>query len=67
MRKTKSEYVNYLNGIYSGSDLLENGNFEYLIKTNSDKGLAAQGLYGNLLKKNDPIAFNVGFSEWQPR
>lgn len=61
--KSKKAYIEYLNGIYSPYQIFEN--FEYLIKNGYDKNLASQGRYGDLLRKNDPIAFNVGLNEFQ--
>ena len=62
--KTIKAYLEFLNSIYSPYQIFEN--FQYLIRNGYDNNLAAQGKYGNLLKKNDPIAFNVGFGEWNP-
>ena len=64
MKKTKKSYVEFLNGLYHFESIMDND--PYLIKKPSDKRLATQGKYGDLLKKNDPIAFNVGYNEWQP-
>lgn len=57
------KYIEYLNGIYSPYQIFDN--FQYLIKNGHDENLAAQGRYGDLLKKNDPIAFNVGYGEFK--
>lgn len=55
--KTKKHYIAYLNEI--GESLSDD---EFIIagkKRNRSSG------YGNLLKKYDPIAFQVGYYEWK--
>lgn len=54
--KTRKQYIEYLNEI--GASLSDD---EFIIggkKRNRSSG------YGNLIKKYDPIAFQVGFKEW---
>lgn len=53
--KTKKEYENYLNSI--GTSLSEE---EFIIG-----GKFRRGKYGTMLRKYDPIAFEVGFNEWK--
>ena len=74
MNKTKLDYLKYLN-----EDLSELGyydalrDFEYMsdnYKSYDRYKISFTGYYfqrklGNMLKKNDPIAFNVGYNEWK--
>lgn len=54
MKKTKKDYEEYLNEIgIPEDDKRSNGG---RIPDNSN--------YGTWLRKNDPIAFQVGFNEW---
>lgn len=55
MKKTKNNYENYLNEV--GETLPE----EFFIMG----GKLRHGDYGRLLRKYDPIAFEVGFNEWR--
>lgn len=55
MKKTKNNYENYLNEV--GETLPE----ESFIMN----GKLRHGAYGRLLRKHDPIAFEVGFNEWR--
>lgn len=63
--KTKKEYENFLNGLFTYEDIYFN--HPYLLRKGNRGAnkLAESGLYGTLLKKFDPIAFNVGFNEWE--
>ena len=53
--KTKKEYEIYLNSI--GASLSPE---EFIIG-----GKFRRGKYGTMLRKYDPIAFEVGFNEWK--
>ena len=53
--KTKKEYEIYLNSI--GASLSQE---EFIIG-----GKFRRGKYGTMLRKYDPIAFEVGFNEWK--
>lgn len=55
--KTKQNYIAYLNEV--GKSLSPD---EFIMA-----GKMRRGLYGNLLQKYDPIAFEVGFNEWKRR
>ena len=52
--RTKKDYENFLNEI--GKSLSED---EFIIA-----GKQRTGKYGSLIRKHDPIAFEVGFIEW---
>jgi len=60
MRKTKKSYEEYLNNLYYGTDISENEEYIYL----KSKNLLRRGLLGTALRRDDPIAFEVGFEEW---
>ena len=55
MKKTKKEYEKYLNEI--GLSLDED---HFIIG-----GKKRNGKYGTMLRKHDPIAFEVGFRDWE--
>jgi len=55
MKKTKSEFVNYLNGFGIPED----------DKRSNGGRISDHAKYGTWLRKNDPIAFEVGFREWK--
>ena len=57
MKKTRKAYEEYLNeiGLSLSSD-------EFII---GGKQRAQWGEYGRLLRKYDPIAFEVGYQEWK--
>ena len=57
MKKTKKQYVEYLNEIGFS---ISPDNFIM-------KGKQRFGLYGYLLRKYDPIAFEIGFKEWREK
>lgn len=63
MKKTRKNYEEYLNDMFSNQDISE-GQYSYLTKYASK--LLKQGKLGTALRHNDPIAFNVGFKEWKP-
>ena len=54
MKKTQKAYQEYLNsfGVPNDDKKSEGGRIPDFAK------------YGNWLRKNDPIAFNVGYQEW---
>ena len=55
MRKTKKAYQEYLNSMdatISHDDRIIGGKFRW-------------GMYGDELRKYDPIAFEVGYNEWK--
>lgn len=54
-KKTKKDYEKYLNEI---GCTLPYGNFVIA-------GKQRYGYYGYLLRKYDPIAFEVGYNEWR--
>lgn len=53
--KTKKQYEQWLNDLG-----YEPGHPQMIIG-----GKMRHGKYGTMLRKYDPIAFNVGFSEWR--
>ena len=63
MKKTKKNYEEYLNDLYSNCIILEEcpGIYDYL-----PKPLLERGKLGTCLRKHDPIQFEVGFDEWHP-
>lgn len=52
---TRKEYEEYLNNL----------NSEIQFKDFILGGKLRNGLYGKLLRKYDPIAFEVGFNDWK--
>jgi hypothetical protein len=60
-RKTKKKYEEYLNDLYYGQDISTEEQYEYL----KAKRLLMKGKLGTALRKDDPIAFEVGFEEWE--
>lgn len=61
MKKTKNNYEAYLNDLYRG-DEPETEQYRYLGK---GLKLVKAGKLGTALRKYDPIAFEVGFNDWQ--
>ena len=55
MKKTRANYKEYLDEIAP-----EVESDEWIIG-----GKRRRGSYGNALRKHDPIAFEVGYREWQ--
>jgi hypothetical protein len=54
MRKTRKDYEEWLNDLeVPYDDMRSNGG-----------RIPDHAKYGSWLRKNDPIAFNVGFEEW---
>lgn len=69
MRKTKKAYEEYLNGIYSGDEAWDIG--QYMLgdwigkRFHACARLLEAGKYGTALRRYDPIAFEVGCGEWR--
>lgn len=55
MKKTKSNYEKYLNEIGTPED----------DKKSNGGRIPDRSNYGVWVRKNDPIAFEVGFREWE--
>ena len=74
MKKTRKQYEQYLNASYadSFSSSQAEDHFEYLASRSRVKRTNIKRIneayqnheLGSLLRKFDPIAFNVGFNEW---
>jgi len=68
MGKTKKAYEEYLNEIYLGDKAWDAGGYMCDHRSpgqfHSCIRLLNRGKYGACLRKYDPIAFNVGFTEW---
>ena len=70
-KKTKKEYEEYLNNLYdfhTCRDLTEHcwaGNDKSHQAKQSALKLGLQCKYGTILKRFDPIAFEVGYQEWR--
>lgn len=75
MKQTKKQYEAYLNGLYSETcyDYTTAINeFDYLTVKSRGNHTTRENIIkhynnlqlGALLRKYDPIAFNVGFNEW---
>ena len=61
MKKTKNNYVIELNEIYPHYEPF----MEYLtIKSNKVRNMLDKGMYGNVLRKHDPIGFQVGYNKY---
>lgn len=58
MKKNRAQYEAYLNCI----DMPE---VSFWMGGKLRSSYFHRGLYGTCLRKHDPIAFNVGFSEWR--
>lgn len=53
MKKTKKNYEEYLNGLgYEDTEKMIIG------------GKMRRGKFGTMMRKHDPIAFEVGYREW---
>lgn len=64
MSQTKKDYENYLSEIYPSYEPF----MDYLcIGSKQTKNALNRGSYGFILRKKDPIAFEVGFSEWKQK
>lgn len=70
MKKSKSRYEQYLNALYSSCCSIEEAieNFCYLnkgaVRKTTLKMAYLNRRIGTLIRKYDPIAFNVGFREY---
>ena len=66
--RTKKKYEDYLNEIGAKFEdceyMAEARRGGKVIKLNSIRNLLNDGRYGYLLRKYDPIAFELGFNEW---
>lgn len=65
---SEDEYEEYLNGMYGTSDLMEDDEFEYLRNQADEDGnewMYQGNFYGKLLRTYDPVAFNVGYREYE--
>ncbi len=62
MKKTKWNYEAYLNDLYRGNEP-EIEQYRYL---KEGFALVKRGKLGTALRRYDPIAFEVGFNDWQP-
>ena len=71
--KTEQDYIEHLNDVYAGQDLLLDGSYDYLTVPMTGRvesvaleasRLLAQGHYGTALHMADPIAFDLGYQEW---
>jgi len=58
MKKTKGNYEQYLNEISPSQD-----SDEWIIG-GKNRHYSSRGRYGFAIRSHDPIAFEVGFSEW---
>lgn len=76
MRKTKKAYTEYLSNYYSDFALQQAKDaLIYLTSKNRVKYTTESKLtkawsnftLGEIIRKYDPIAFNVGFNEWRPK
>lgn len=69
--KTKTEYEKYLNNLHNIDVVMEltehcwAGNDKSSIDKKCAKSYAKRGMYGTVLRKYDPIAFEVGYNEWK--
>jgi len=74
MKRTKKDYETYLNTLYADmySESQAEDNFAYLANKSRGKATNLKAIceactshtLGSLLRKFDPIAFNVGYREW---
>jgi hypothetical protein len=61
-KKTKLAYQNHLNEVFPYYQPF----MEYLTtKSNKVRNALDRASYGNILRKHDPIAFEVGFNDWK--
>jgi hypothetical protein len=71
MSKKIKDYENSLNKLFSPEEVLEktehcwSGNDKTKFEKKKSKNLALQGKYGTVLRRYDPIAFQVGFNDWK--
>lgn len=70
MKKTRKAYEEYLNDSFSPNYTRRHtehcwaGDDKTPAQKRSALRLANKGLYGTILRKHDPIAFEVGYQEW---
>jgi hypothetical protein len=62
MKKTKKEYEEYLNGLSP-----PHGSEKWIIGGTIRMLYMWKNKYGSAIRKYDPIAFTVGFREWDPK
>lgn len=62
LKKTKNNYVNYLNGLSPDYE-----SDRWIMRGRRRKYYALRKEYGVALRKYNPIAFNVGYNEWRMR
>lgn len=75
--KTKSDYEKHLNDLYADSFGMEQAIEQFIYLTSDKRGerttksniisCYVNHQLGTLLRRYDPIAFNVGFNEWNGR
>ena len=69
--KTKKEYENYLNELYDFHECRDKtehcwaGNDKTKQQKNWALKKGLQNKYGTIIRKLDPIAFEVGYNEWK--
>lgn len=62
MKKTKDNYESYLNEMFPYYEPF----MEYLTtKSTRVRNALDRASYGSILRKYDPIAFEVGFNDWK--
>lgn len=76
MKKTKTAYEKYLNDLYENemktdaaiNALIYLQSKKYCMKMakQKTKHMIINGHAGSVLRFRDPIAFNVGYNEWNP-
>lgn len=59
MKKTKKEYVEFLNGLVDADP----GDDRWII--GGKNRYTGRRNYGTMLKRYDPVGFEVGFNEWR--
>jgi hypothetical protein len=67
MKKTKKSYEQYLNEIgctYENCEYLTNKDRKKYLKPRSLKLYLSENRYGTVLRKYDPIAFEVGYDDY---
>lgn len=59
MKKTRKEYVEFLNGLVDADP----GDDRWII--GGKNRYTGRRNYGTMLKRYDPVGFEVGFNEWR--
>lgn len=59
MKKTRKEYVEFLNGLVDADP----GDDRWII--GGKNRYTGRRNYGTMLKRYDPVGFEVGFKEWR--